>query len=149
MDKKRDRSRHGADESRREPRTEKQRETSKAAKEAYLKKLDQKLFGGTKKKAGGKAEQAVREARGTRGFPDACDAYIEQHGFPESGELLILFLDHEKPAIVLQALDALAPLAKSGGVDRDALAKALRRVKTMTEDADVESAAEDLLADLP
>ncbi|MDP3940465.1 MAG: hypothetical protein Q8R92_20305 [Deltaproteobacteria bacterium] len=145
MDKKRDRSAHGAREGPREPRTEKERETSKAAKDAYLKKLDQKLFGGSKKRSGGAAESAVRDARGTRGFSEACDAYIEKSGFPASGDLLLLFLDHENAEIVLRALDALAPMARAGSVDRDALAKALRRVKSITDDADVESAADELL----
>jgi len=148
LDKKRDRSRHGSDEGRREPRTEKERATSKAAKDAYIKKLDEKLFGGTRKKAAGKAERAVREARGTRGFSEVCDAYVAENGFPTSSNLLILFLDHENPEIVLRAIDALTELARSEDVDRDALAKALRRLKTLTDDADVEGAAEDLLQSL-
>jgi hypothetical protein len=147
LDKKRDRSRHAGEERRREPRTERERETSKAAKEAYLKKLDENLFGGTRKK-GGEAERALREARGTRGFSAACDAYVAQHGFPASAELLVLFLDHDAPDVVLRALEALAPLATAGDVDRDALARALRRVKAMTDDADVESAADELLGAL-
>lgn len=147
LDKRRDRSSHRSEEKRREPRNERERAASKSAKEAYLKKLDQNLFGG-KRKAGGKAGKAVREARGTRGFSAACDGYIAEEGFPAAPDLLLLFLDHETPDIVLRALDALAVLAKEKRVDHDPLIKALRRVKAMTDDADVESAAEDLLADL-
>ncbi len=147
MDKKRDRSRHGAgaQEGRREPRSEKERANSKVAKDAYLKKLDQKLFGGSKKKSGGAAERAVRDARGTRNFSETCDSYIENSGFPVSGDLLLLFLDHENAETVLRALDALAPMIRAGSVDRDALVKALRRVKSITDNADVESAADELL----
>ena len=50
---------------------------SKAAKDAYIKKVDQKLFGG-KKSASSKDEEAVRDARGTSGFLAACDAYVEK-----------------------------------------------------------------------
>ena len=147
MDKRRDRSRHRSEETEREPRSERERAISKNAKEAYLKKLDQKLFGG-KKRGTGEAETAVREARGTRGFSDACDAYIEKEGFPASGELLLLFLDHEKPEIVLRAIDSLIVHAREKCVDRNALGKALRRVKAMTDDADVEGAADELLGDI-
>lgn len=147
IDKRRDRSRHRSEEKQREPRSEQDRAISKSAKEAYLKKLDQKLFGGKKRRLD-EAETAVREVRGTRGFSDACDAYIEKKGFPASGELLLLFLDHETPEIVLRTIDALIVHAREKSVDRDALGKALRRVKVMTEDADVEGAAEELLEDI-
>ncbi len=147
MDKRRDRSRHRSEENRREPRGERERAISKSAKDAYLKKLDKKLFGG-KKKGAGEAETAVREARGTRRFSDICDAYIEKEGFPESGGLLLLFLDHENPEIVLRAIDALIVHAREKSVDRDSLGKALQRVKAMTDDADVEAAAEELLEDI-
>ena len=147
MDKRRDRSRHSSEEKPREPRSERERAVSASARAAYLKKLDQKLFGG-KKKGAGEAETAVREARGTLGFSTACDAYIEKEGFPASGGLLLLFLDHEDPEIVLRTIDTLIPQAREKSVDRDALGKALRRVKVMTDDADVEGAAEELLEEL-
>ena len=144
LDKKRDRSSHTRSDEPRDPRGARALAESKAAKDAYIKKLDQKLFGG-KKSASSKDEEAVRDARGTSGFSAACDAYVEKNGYPAVPNLLLLFLDHENADVVLRAIDALTELAREKGVDRDALAKALRRVRTMTEDADVESAAEELL----
>jgi hypothetical protein len=144
MDRKRDRSSHRRDDERREPRSPRERKESQAAKEAYIKKLDEKLFGG--KRTGADREgEAVRAARGTRDFSAACDVYVETRGFPEAPALLLLFLDHEDPDVVLRAIETLAGEAREKRVDRDALVKALRRVKTMTEDADVEAAAEELL----
>jgi hypothetical protein len=146
LDARRDRSRHTREE-RREPRTPKAHAESKAAKQAYLKKLDEKLFSGKGSEAA-KGADAVREARGTRGFPAACDAYVEKHGFPASADLLLLFLEHDDPDAVLKALNALTSIVAEGGVDRDALVKALRRLKSLTEDSDVEDAAEELLSSL-
>jgi len=146
LDARRDRSRHTR-EDRREPRTPKARAESQAAKGAYLKKLDEKLFGG-KGSGAAKDADAVREARGTRGFSAACNTYVAQHGFPETADLLLLFLEHDEPDIILKTIDALAALVPEKKVDRDALARALRRVKSITEDADVESASEELLSKL-
>jgi hypothetical protein len=143
LDKMRDRSRHTRPE-RREPSSPKARATSQAAKQTYLKKLDAHLFGG--KAPGRKAADQVREARGTRGFSAACDAYLAEHGFPDSPDLLLLFLDHENPEVLLKTIDGLAVHARQKTVDRDALAKALRRVKTLTDDPDVEARAEELLS---
>jgi hypothetical protein len=147
MDRKRDRSSHTRDDERREPRSAREREVSQAAKQAYLKKLDEKLFSGKGPSAVREAE-AVREARGTRDFSAACDVYVERNGFPDAPALLLLFLDHENPEVALRAIETLSAQAREKRVDRDALVKALRRVKTMTDDADVESAAEDLLDSL-
>jgi hypothetical protein len=146
MDARRDRSRHTREE-RREPRTPKARAESQAASQAYLKKLDEKLFSG-KGSESSKDAEAVRDARGTRGFPAACDAYVEKHGFPASPDLLLLVLEHDDPDTVLKAIDALTSLLAEGGVDRDALVKALRRLKSLTEDPDVEDAAEELLSSI-
>ena len=145
LDKMRDRSRHTRPE-RREPSSPKARATSQAAKQTYLKKLDEKVFGA--KSPGRKAADQVREARGTRAFSAACDAYVQEQGFPDSADLLLLFLDHENPAVLLKAIDALAVHAREKSVDRGALAKALRRVKSLTDDADVEARAEELLSGL-
>jgi hypothetical protein len=145
LDKMRDRSRHTRPE-RREPTSRKARATSQAAKQAYIKKLDEKLFGG--KTPGRKAADALREARGTRGFPDACDAYVAEHGFPDAADLLLLFLDHENSEVVIKAMERLSVHAREKRVDADALAKALRRVKVLTDDPDVESRAEELLSAL-
>ncbi len=112
-----------------------------------MKKLDEKLFGGKAPSADREAE-AVRAARGTRDFSTTCDVYVERNGFPEAPALLLLFLDHENPDVVLRALESLSAQAREKRVDRDALVKALRRVKTMTDDADVEAAAEELLESL-
>jgi hypothetical protein len=146
MDRLRDRSKHTRPE-RREPSGPRARATSQAAKQAYLRKLDEKIFGG-KGSPAEKDAAAVRDARGTRGFSAACDAFVEKRGFPESPDLLLLFLDHENPDVVLKALEVLAPLARENAVDRDALGKALRRVKAMTDDPDVEAAALALLSTL-
>ena len=146
MDARRDRSRHTREEPR-APRTPKARAESQAAKQAYLKKLDEKLFSGKGSEAARDAE-AVREARGTRSFATACDTYAEKHGFPVAGDLLLLFLEHPKPDVILRALDALTALAAGSQVDRDALARALRRVKSLSEDPDVEDAVEQLLSRL-
>jgi len=146
LDARRDRSRHTREE-RREPRTPKARAESQAAKGAYLKKLDEKLFGG-KKIGAAKDADAVRDARGTRGFSAACNAYVEERGFPADADLLLLFLEHDNPDVVLKAIDALAALVPEKKVDRDALARVLRRVKSLTEDPDVESASEELLSKL-
>jgi len=146
LDARRDRSRHTREE-RREPRTPKAREESKAARQAYLRKLDEKLFSGKGSEAAQDAD-AVRDARGTRDFSAACDAYSEKHGFPASADLLLLFLDHADQDVVLKTIDALSALAAEGGVDRDALVKALRRLKSLTEESDVEDAAQELLSNL-
>jgi hypothetical protein len=147
LDRKRDRSAHRRDDERREPRSPRAREVSQAAKQAYVKKLDEKLFGGKASSADREAE-AVRAARGTRDFSAVCDVYVERNGFPEAPALLLLFLDHESPDVVLRAIASLTAQAREKRVDRDALVKALRRVKTMTDDADVEAAAEELLDSL-
>jgi hypothetical protein len=146
MDARRERSRHTREEPR-GPRTPKARAESQAAKQTYLKKLDEKLFSGKGSEAAKDAD-AVREARGTRGFSASCEAYVEKHGFPASADLLLLFLEHSDEDVVLKAIDALTLLADEGKVDRDPLVKALRRLKSMTEDSDVEDAAEELLSTL-
>ncbi len=146
LDARRDRSRHTREEPG-GPRTPKARAESQVAKQAYLRKLDAKLFSGKGSEPARDAE-AVRQARGTRDFSAACDAYTEKHGFPVSADLLLLFLDHAEDDVVLKALDVLAGLAAEGKVDRDALVKALRRLKSLTEDSDVEDAAQALLSSL-
>jgi len=146
MDARRDRSRHTREEPR-GPRTPKARAESQAAKQSYLKKLDERLFSRKGSEAAKDAE-AVREARGTRSFATACDAYAEKHGFPVAADLLLLFLDHPEPDVVLRTLDALTALVSGSQVDRDALARALRRVKSLSEDPDVDEAVEELLSRL-
>jgi len=146
MDARRDRSRHTREEPR-APRTPRARAESQAAKQSYLKKLDDKLFSGRGSEVAKDAE-AVHEARGTRGFAAACDTYAEKHGFPVTADLLLLFLDHPEPDIILKAIDALAALFAEGQVDRDALLRSLRRVKSLSEDPDVDEAVEELLSKL-
>lgn len=95
--------------------------------------------------AGKTLASAVRAAHGTRELADACRAYLEKVGPPESGELASIFLDAGDKTISLPILDELLRQKQEG---RLALEGGLKRqIRLLAEDFDddLASRAEDLL----
>jgi len=121
---------------------------AKQATEAYLKDAD-KLFGAA---AGGAEEEAlaraVQEAHGTPGLSEACRAYRDGAGLPGESAMLSLFLDCDDPALVAQALRALAALLADGSAHISRGLKSQLRALAQHSDDDVAYEAEELLARL-
>lgn len=92
-----------------------------AATKAYTKQLDALFVKGKGGAEGEKLARAMRDARGTPAFAEACRAYHAAVGVPEEPAQLALFLDSGDPELVLIALAALhaahaagKPVASSG-----------------------------------
>lgn len=92
-----------------------------AATKAYTKQLDALFVKGKGGAEGEKLARAMRDARGTPAFAEACRAYHASVGMPEETSQLALFLDSGDPELVLAALAALRsahvagkPVASSG-----------------------------------
>jgi hypothetical protein len=121
---------------------------AKQATQAYLKKADA-LFSGEKGDAEGEGlARAVQAAHGTSGLAEACRAYRDAVGMPEDPALLSLFLDADDPAVVAEAVRALALGHESGRLQVSRGIKSQLRVLEQSTDDDVAYEAEELLARL-
>ena len=92
-----------------------------AATKAYTKQLDALFVKGKGGAEGERLARAMRDARGTPEFADACRAYRDALGMPEEISQIALFLDSGDSELVLAALAALGaahaagkPVASSG-----------------------------------
>ena len=130
------------------PRGKAAEERSKAATGAYLKEAD-KIFSSAQGGAAGEAlARAVEEAHGTPGLAEACRAYRDAHGMPADAGMLSMFLDAEDPALVAEALRALAAGHAAGSLKISRGLKSQLRVLEQSPDDDVAFEAEELLARL-
>ena len=126
------------------PRGKAAEQRSKAATKQYLNEIEGAFAGGKKAEAK-KLGDAMRDAHGTPGLADACRAYQEAVGLPDSAPLISLFLDSGERELILAAFDAFRE-----GRDRAALTvtSSLRsQLRMFAEDSDDEIAetAEELL----
>ncbi|NNL65977.1 MAG: hypothetical protein HKP30_07040 [Myxococcales bacterium] len=121
---------------------------SKDATATYLKEVD-KLFSDAQGGAAGDAlAKAVEQAHGTPELTAACAAYRDGVGMPADASLLSLFLDAEDPALVAEALRALAAGHAEGRLEISRGVKSQLRVLEQHSDDDVAYEAEELLARL-
>lgn len=124
-------------------------ERSRAATEAYKRKLGL-LFSGAPGGAAGEAlARAVREAHGTPGLAAACAAYRDALGMPQDVSLLTMFLDATDRDLVLAALALLSEMraAETPGAIPPGLRSQAGMLAEGTDD-EIAEAAEDLLARL-
>lgn len=105
------------------------------------------LFTDEKGGQAGKAlAAAVRAAHGTKGLAEACRAYLEKVGSPDSVDLASIFLDAGDKSVSLAVLDELLRRKDAGLLELEGGLK--RQIRLLSEDFDDElaSRAEDLLA---
>ncbi len=143
-DAARNRSRHVASDDRGRGGTG---ERSRAATEAYKRKLGL-LFSGAPGGAAAEAlARAVRDAQGTPGLAAACAAYRDALGMPQDPSLLAVFLDAGDRVLVLAAIAALADAHRAGAAT--AAPPGLRsqlRLLADGRDDEIAEAAEDLIS---
>lgn len=104
------------------------------------------IFGGESATTGNSLAKAVRAAHGTAEMPEACHAYVSEHGLPKSVDLLQIFIDTADVALVVPALEALLVLKEKGRLEWTAGLKSQLRILADDPDDDVAGLSEDLLA---
>ena len=129
-----------------EPRGRQAREEQAQASDRALKQADA-LF--AREKGGGPGAQLaalMREAHGTPELPQACRAYREQIGVPDSPALLALFLDTGERDLVVEALESLLALKQAGPLEIAPGLKSQLRVLEQDRDDTIAGISEELLA---
>jgi len=94
---------------------------------------------------GAQLATAVRAAHSTPGLAEACQAYVDELGMPESAELLSIFLDLSARDWRVRSLEALCQLQSSGTLEISAGLRSQLRVLREDADDEVAGLAEDLL----
>ncbi|WP_456432685.1 hypothetical protein [Thermosulfuriphilus sp.] len=148
IDRRRDRSRHTS--RHREPLSRVERALkSPWLKQKYMEELE-KLFSGKKgTKEHQKLYEAIHKTYGSNKFHRTVERYIQEYGLPEDWGTLILLLDHKKPEIVRQALEALKGLyPQKGLVEKQGFISKVKIIALTAEDdllrADAETTLEEI-----
>lgn len=139
--------REGRSDTEHRPRGKAAEERAAAAAKQHLKAADGIFSGGGKAEVG-RLETAMRDALGTPGLADACQAYHEKAGLPTEASLISLFLDAGDREVILFGLQALEAARASASIEKTGSLRS--QLRTLAEDSDDEIAetAEDLLAAL-
>ncbi len=110
----------------------------------------EKLFSGKKgTKEHQKLYEAIHKTYGSNKFHRTVERYIQEYGLPEDWGTLILLLDHKKPEIVRQALEALKGLyPQKGLVEKQGFISKVKIIALTAEDdllrADAETTLEEI-----
>lgn len=145
IDRRKDRSRHVTPEPRRRGRkTQAERARLQALKEAEA------LFAGKRGRPEyQKALRSLEAQRGTPKFQATAKKFLAEYGLPEDWSTLMLLLDYQEPAMVVEILSILRDQVKSrSGIEQQGFKGKLRTLALTASNRELKQAAEAMLTEL-
>jgi hypothetical protein len=130
------------------PRDKFAQERADQATKEYMKELDKLFSTGHGGAEGEEQVKALRAAHGTPELAKVCRTFQAELGLPKDVGLLSIFLDSNEPELVVEALEVLLALQKSGDAEFGKGVVSQLRVLAQDFNNDIAEIAEEIVEEL-